>query len=481
VRTAHTVAAVALAVGLALAVAPAERPARAEDPFGGLRPTYWPQRAFGIPLDRATFNALDPKPTHLQLYYSLNRGAFQKGTELAVGALQPIAEGKEGFLFDAPRDGDYEFAVQLVYGDGTVSPKENQLAGERRAIIDTVPPRVQIAAVGNGVEWSASDDNLDAREMKLECKWPTSSEWTQVKDREFRARDNYAWRMPPGKVLEVRVRARDLAGNDGISPIVRVPGDTGATVGLPKGGAGGSGGFGAPGLPQPRIGYVKQLDFHVDYTVQKMGRSGVQAAHLFVLREQGGWELVKRHPVELLPDDKSHALSVPYKAEREGTFGFYVIPESGAGKRDDDPKRDDPPMVLVVVDTTKPKVQLTGVQVKPGGAKGPVVEFTWEASDPNLMPQPVRLEWSLDKSAAVWTEVKSQLDNNLTATSGRYAWEVPDEKVWKFWVRMSALDKAGNVGEHVWPQEVLVDLVKPSATIDRVRGSPATAPPDKLP
>jgi len=362
-----------------------------------------------------------------------------------------------------------------------VSPKENQLAGERRAIIDTVPPRVQIAAVGNGVEWSASDDNLDAREMKLECKWPTSSEWTQVKDREFRARDNYAWRMPPGKVLEVRVRARDLAGNDGISPIVRVPGDTGATVGLPKGGTGGSGGFGAPGLPQPRIGYVKQLDFHVDYTVQKMGRSGVQAAHLFVLIEQGGWELVKRHPVKLLPDEKSHALSVPYKAEREGTFGFYVIPESGAGKRDDDPKRDDPPMVLVVVDTTKPKVQLTGVQVKPGGAKGPVVEFTWEASDPNLMPQPVRLEWSLDKSAAVWTEVKSQLDNNLTATSGRYAWEVPDEKVWKFWVRMSALDKAGNVGEHVWPQEVLVDLVKPSATIDRVRGSPATAPPDKLP
>lgn len=479
-RTAHTVAALALAVGIALAVAPAARPARAQDPFGGLRPTYWPQRAFGIPLDRATFNALSPKPTHLQLYYSQNRGAFQKGNKVAVNALQPIAEGKEGFLFDAPRDGDYEFAVQLVYGDGTVSPKENQLAGEVRAVIDTVPPRVQIAAVGNGVEWVASDDNLDATKVRLECKWPTSAEWTEVKDRQFRASDSYAWRMPPGKSLEVRVKARDLAGNDGTSVIVRVPGDAGATVGLPKGS--GAGAFGGPGLPQPRIDYVKDLDFHVDYTVQKMGRSGVQAAHLFVLKEQGGWELVKRHPVKLMPDDKSHALSLPYKAEREGTFGFFVIPESGAGKRADDPKRDDPPMVLVVVDTTKPKVQLTGVQVKPGGAKGPVVEFTWEASDPNLMPQPVKLEWSVDKSAASWNEVKSRLDNNLTATSGRYAWEVPDEKVWKFWVRMSALDKAGNTGEAMWPQEVLVDLEKPSATIDRVRGGPGSpAAPKELP
>jgi hypothetical protein len=470
VRTAHTVAALALAVGIALAVAPA-RPARAQDPFGGLQPNYHPQRAFGYPIRADALAALNPKPTHLQLFYSLNRGAFQKGPKVAVNALQRINDGKDGFLFDAPRDGDYEFAVQLVYG---------QIVGESRTIIDTVPPRVQIAAVGNGVEWAASDDNLSEANVKLECKWPTSTEWTEVKDRPFRTRDSYAWRMPPGKSLEVRVKARDLAGNDGASVIVRVPGDAGATVGLPKGGLG-AGAFGGANLPQPRIDYVRDLDFNVDYSVQKMGRSGVQAAHLFVLKEQGGWDLVKRHPVKLMPDDKSHALSLPYKAEREGTFGFFIIPESGAGKRADDPKRDDPPMVLVVVDTTKPRVQLTGVQVKPGGAKGPLVEFTWEASDPNLMPQPVKLEWSLDKSAAVWSEVKYKLDNNLTATSGRYAWEVPDEKVWKFWVRMSAIDKAGNSGEHVWPQEVLVDLEKPSATINGVRGPSSPAAPEKLP
>ena len=213
----------------------------------------------------------------------------------------------------------------------------------------------------------------------------------------------------------------------------------------------------------------------------------MQAAHLFVLKEQGNWELVKRHPVKLMPDDKGpHNLSLPFKAEREGTYGFYIIPESGAGKKAEDPKRDDPPMVLVVVDTTKPFVKITGVQVKPGGVRGPLVEITWEAADLNLMPQPVSLEWTLDKGAAKWNEVKYRLDNNLTRTTGRFAWDIPDEKLWKFHVRIRAVDKAGNIGEFVWGQEVIVDLEKPSATIDRVRGGPPGTPaapkaPDKLP
>jgi hypothetical protein len=200
-----------------------------------------------------------------------------------------------------------------------------------------------------------------------------------------------------------------------------------------------------------------------------------------------------------LPDEKGpHSLSLRYKAATEGTYGFFVIPESGAGKRADNPKRDDPPQVLVVVDTTKPFVKLTGVQVKPGGVRGPLVEFTWEAADANLMPQPVSLEWSLDKNAAKWNEIKYRLDNNLTRTTGRHAWEVPDEKVWKFYVRIRAVDKAANIGEHVWgqdreksssPLEIIVDLTTPEATIDRVRGgtpAPKPAPekppePEKLP
>jgi hypothetical protein len=486
-----------LAVAVLAAACALASVARPQDgPFGGLQPNYWPHRTFGIPVNADEIAKLSNKPTHLQLFYSANRGAFQRGPKLALNGLHELNGGKRGFLFDAPRDGDYEFTVQFVYSDGSVAPKESELAPQVRAVIDTVPPRVQIAAAGNGVEWMATDDNLDPRGVTLECKWPTSANWTAINDKEgdpkFKPSDSYAWKMPPGKVLEVRVKARDRAGNVGTSPVVRVPGEPGATVGLPKPGTGAWPGAGsAPALPQPRIDYVNTLDFTVDYTVQRMGRSGVRAAHLFVQKEQGGWTLVKRFPVKLMPDDKGpHSMSLPYRAEREGTYGFYVIPESGAGKKADDPKRDDPAMVLVVVDTTKPFVQLTGVQVKPGGSRGPLVEFTWTAADANLMPQPVSLEWSLDKDAPRWNEVKYRLDNNLTATTGRFVWEVPDEKLWKFYVRIRAVDKASNVGEHVWgqdreknaaPAEVIVDLEKPSATIDRVRGGAGGAAPAPKP
>jgi hypothetical protein len=475
VRPIHRLATV---VGLPVVLVFASVARPQEGPFDGLRPYYRPHRTFGIPVKTDEIAKLSNKPTHLQLYYSVSRGAFQKGPKLPLNGLNEINADSRGFLFDAPRDGDYEFAVQFVYADGSVAPQTSALAPEIRAVIDTTPPRVQIAAIGNGVEWLATDDNLDPRDITLECKWPTDAKWTKITERPLRASDSYAWKMPPGKVLEVRVIARDRAGNEGVSPVVRVPGEAGTAVGLPKTGGPTWAGGTAAALPQPRIDYVNTLEFDVDYTVQRMGRSGVQAAHLFVLKEQGNWELVKRFPVKLMPDDKGpHALSLPYKADREGTYGFFIIPESGAGKRSDDPKKDDPPMVLVVVDTTKPYVKITGVQVKPGGVRGPLVEFTWQAADANLMPQPISLEWTLDKSAAKWNEVKYRLDNNLTRDTGRYSWEVPDEKLWKFWVRARAIDKAGNVGEHVWEKEVIVDLEKPSATIDRIRGGPPGSAP----
>lgn len=462
-------------LGLAAALALGTAARSEDDPFGGLRPYYWPHRSFGFPIDTDATAKMDPKPTHIQLYYALNRGTFQKGPKLPLTGLSNIDNGKKGIVFEAPRDGDYEFAGQFIFPDGSVGPKFEALAPTIRVVIDTTFPRVQLAPLGNGVEWRATDDNLDPAGVILECKWPTSSEWTKIDGRTFKTTDSYAWKIPPGKSLDVRVTARDRAGHEGSSPVVRIPAEPGTPVGLPK-----TGGtlVSTDALPKSRIDFVNQLDFTVDSTVQRMGRSGVQAAHLYVQKEQGDWALVKRHPVKLTPDDKApHTLSLPFKAEREGTYGFYIIPESGAGTKTDDPKKDDPAMVLVVVDTTKPKVEITGVQVKPGGVRGPLVEISWTASDQNLMPQPVSLEWSLARDAVKWNEIKYRLDNNLTPNSGRYAWEVPDEKVWKFYVRARAVDKAANVGEHVWGKEVIVDLEKPAATIDRIRGG--NAPPEK--
>ena len=367
----------------------------------GMSPYYWPHRTVGIPVNVDQIAKLSTRPSDLQLYYAVNRGAFQKGPKLPLNNMQALDGGKKGFLFTAERDGDFEFTVQFIYPDGSVSPKADELSPQQRIVIDTTPPLVRVYPTQNGVEWSASDDNLDPREVTLECKWPTSREWTKVTDRAFRTADQYAWKLPPGKVLEVRVTVRDRAGNEGVSPVVRVPPDGATGAGFPRPSAGGGPDWigNTPNLPQPRIDYVNTKNFDVEYSIQKMGRSGIKAAHLFVLPNQGHWQLVKRFEVNLMPGDKEKPLFLPYQAEKEGTYGFQVIPESGAGNRAPDPRKDDPPMLYVVVDTTPPYVKITGVQVKKGGTRGPLVEITWEAADPNMMPQPISLEWSTDKSA----------------------------------------------------------------------------------
>jgi hypothetical protein len=446
--------------------------ARTQD--DSIQPYYWPHRTVGIPVNVDQLGKLPNKPSELQLYYAINRGKFEKGPRLSLNSMQQLDGGKKGFLFTADRDGDYEFTVQFIYADGTSNPRVDDLSPQQRIIIDTTPPQIRLTPTYNGVEWVASDENLDPRGVTLQCKWPSSTEWTTITERQFRATDRYAWKLDPGKVLEVRVLAKDRAGHEAVAIPVRVPPDGALGVAYPRP---------STNLPQTRFEYVNTKKFDVDYTIQRMGRSGVQAAHLFVLREQGNWEIVKRFPVRLMPSDKEQSLSLPYEAKDEGTYGFYVIPESGAGKRAEDPKRGDPPMVNVVVDTTPPYVKITGVQVKPGGTRGPQVEITWEAADPNLMPQAVSLEWSPDKSATKWNEIKYRLDNITGSNAGRYVWEIPDENLWKFWVRARAVDKASNTGESIWPQEVIVDLEQPSAGITKVRGgnSPLAPPGGGLP
>jgi hypothetical protein len=462
-----------LACLLALALPPEARP---QDP--GLQPYYWPHRTVGIPVDVERIGKLQNKPSELQLYYWTGGRDLQKGPKLALGAMQQLDGGKRGFLFTADRDGDYEFTVQFVYPDNTTSPRSDDLSPQQRVVVDTTPPQVRVYPSNTGVAWEAGDENLEAQGVVLECRWPGDQTWTKVTERAFRARDQFAWKLPAGKVLEVRVQASDRAGNKGHSPVTRVPPDAATGVGFPK--AGGPEWPGTnPNLPQARIDYVNTLDFHVDYTVQRMGPSGVRAAHLFVLKNQSNWEFVKKYDVRLAPNDKDQSISLAYSAKEEGIYGFYVLPESGAGKRANDPKRDDPPMVHVVVDKTAPYVRITSVQIRKGGARGPLVDITWEAADPNLMPQPISLEWSTDAKAAKWNEVKYRL-SNTSQNTGRYTWEVPDESLWKFYLRARAVDKAANTGEHVWgqdlpdkknaPTEVIVDLEVPSGSVNRVRG-----------
>ena len=367
--------------------------------------------------------------------------------------------------------------MQFIYADGTTNPPTEKLQPQQRVVIDTVPPDVKARGSGNTVEWSATDENLDPASVKLQCTRPSWAEWKTEDRAPARANDRFAWKFGPGEVLEVRVLARDKSGNEGVSSLVRLPSDGANPRPAPPGG-GNEWPPPAPAanVPRPSVQYVNTMTFDVDFTIERMGRSGVKAAHLWVQKAQGDWQAAGSKPVNVSPTEKEQKLSLPFKADTEGLYGFYVIPESHANKMAPPPKKDDPAQVLVVVDVAKPQVKIEDVSVRPGGGRGPIVDIAWTAGDQNLVPNGINLEYS--KDGVEWKEIKYKLSNAPNANGGRYEWEVPDTELWKFRVRIRASDLAANTGEHVYDKEVLVDLETPAAKIGSVRKTGAPPPPE---
>lgn len=475
--------------------------------------THWPHRMVGIPVSQKAieneFRASNrPKPTHLQLYSRLNRGSWQKGKKLPLDRLEEVSTGT-GFQFAADRDGEYDFTVQYVFADGSVSPRNDELSAQQRVVIDTVPPVVRIEAGKNGVRWAATDDNLDRRDPKavtLQHRRAGGGGWVTVTARPFAPDDTFFWDLRPNDVLEVRVLVKDRAGHEGVSPVVRVPGDAALNTTLPRGGPDSNPrtdppGGPAGGGPGPGISYVNANRVELEYSIERSGPSGVQAVHLWVLQDKengprGTWKSAGRFPTPSPAAGKDATLTLEYTAPEDGKYGFIVIPESGAGRKQDPPRADDQPMFVVVVDTQLPYARITGVAVSPGGPTGRRVTVTWEVHDRNLMPNPVTLEYSNDKTAAQWREVRYQLPpgepvrrDGLSVYVGRYDWDVADPDLWKVYLRIRAVDHATNTNkaeEGIWKdaagkEEVILDLETPAARIQGVKPKEGGKPPAPTP
>jgi hypothetical protein len=452
---------------------------------------YWPKREIGFPVPPYVLE-MNPRPAKLRLYAARAGGRFEQVAERAVNALDPIDNRPPGFVYQAKDDGEEEFAVQLVYDDGTVQPRTENLPTEARVIFDTRPPVIQIAANGRyGVEWSISDENLNPDSIRLECRWSGTRNWYEPPLRSaLRPRDGYTWDSLAGerRTLEVRVLAEDKATNKASSRIITLPA-AGTSAGLrdfdpltsrpadltDRGGSRRTLTDDVPAAPP--IVYVNTKELSIKSKLMHVTRSGVAAVHLFVkdmtTNTNGEWKFYKKQECNIPYDTPDPMVEISYVAPKDGLYGFIVIPESGVGRREPDPRPNSPAQQLVEVDTVPPTVKIKNVMVSPGGAIGPRVEIEWDADDRNLMPSPILLEYATEKTAQVWTSIAEKVPN-----SRRYAWEVADKTLFKIYIRIRAVDKAGNTGEHIYEKDVIIDLDRPSATIENVRptGAPGASP-----
>jgi hypothetical protein len=111
-------------------------------------------------------------------------------------------------------------------------------------------------------------------------------------------------------------------------------------------------------------------------------------------------------------------------------------------------------------------VKLNYPQADPG--RRDALVLTWTASDRNLAPGPITLQWS-ERSDGPWHDVAVEMTN-----SGRYTWQLGSNLPVRVFLRITARDSAGNTAFDETPEAVLIDLHEPEAQILGIVGSSAS-------
>jgi hypothetical protein len=391
------------------------------------------------------FKANDPRIRELILNASEDNGRTWK----SVATSGPAGDG---FHFKARHDGWYFFSVQTRDTENRLFPAT--LDGVKpglKVCVDTVPPVVRLEVItpregGVGVKWDVRDENLDLRTFQFEARPAGVSEWTKL-DAQRIAAGQHVWNPGTNAALEVRMSVRDLAGNEGKDtktiPAGERPRYTGAR-------AEDASARGRPVAQAGNVRYVNSTKISLNFDVDNVGKSGVSVIELWMTRDGNSWNQEqtqnKREPPFI------------FEVAGEGRYGFTLVARSGVGMGDPPPRLGDPPQVWVEVDTTKPVVRLEKVDVGRGADAGNLT-ILYRASDRNIIDRPITLSYA-EKPDGPWNPIAKGEDN-----TGRFVWKMPAEVPYQFYVRVEAVDKAGNVGGDETAQPVAVDLSQPKVRV----------------
>ena len=125
------------------------------------------------------------------------------------------------------------------------------------------------------------------------------------------------------------------------------------------------------------------------------------------------------------------------------------------------------PQIWVEVDTEPPKIERFDVTLGTGQDSRSLV-FQWQVTDKHLTRESIILEYSKDKDAQKWEEIGHDLDFNANNGVGRYVWAKPEGEPYQFYVRLRAVDRAGNQAMKIIDKPVVFDFTRPEVEIKGV-------------
>lgn len=193
--------------------------------------------------------------------------------------------------------------------------------------------------------------------------------------------------------------------------------------------------------------YVNKHSFELSYQLDNVGPSRVKSVEVWWTHGDGKWA---RYPDEVRPGGP-----VPITVQADGRYGFTLVPRSGAGLCGRRPAEGDEPSVWVEVDTRAPQMELYAPDLTGLQSGQETIGLSWKAEDANLRPDSVCLYWS-EAPDGPWHLFGRDL-------KARDRFECSCKTLpYRFYLRATASDLAGNVVTVTSPEAVNVDLRVPT-------------------
>ncbi|KAA1260507.1 hypothetical protein LF1_30470 [Rubripirellula obstinata] len=208
-----------------------------------------------------------------------------------------------------------------------------------------------------------------------------------------------------------------------------------------------------PAISRVPVRYSDSERFSLDYVLEAVDARGVEAIELYGSVDEGAtWKLWGRDPDRQSPFD--------IETREEGVFSYRIVVVGRSGLASARPLAGDLPDMVVVVDKQAPEVRISGARYGEGDRIGALV-IRYDCIDANLKERPITLAFS-ENADGPWTTIAGGLRND-----GDYVWPADPGLPRAFYLRLDAMDKAGNIGTYTLDKPIDAQGLAPRA---RIRG-----------
>lgn len=195
--------------------------------------------------------------------------------------------------------------------------------------------------------------------------------------------------------------------------------------------------------------------FELDYLVEHIQPDDISKLEIWVTEDAGdSWKLLTTDP------DRQSPVTIEVTAD--GIYGYRIRIQTVDGLESTQPTRGDSADVWVEVDTTPPAVRLKSIPYGRRTDAGKLI-VNWEATDRRLAVKPITLFYSVNLDGP-WQIIVEKLEN-----TGQFKWPVTDRIPRQVYLRIEAIDAAGNKNYHQTEQTIDLSGLNPRGMIRSVR------------